>query len=443
MLMLLIAGLIGLLYARTLRYKYLIDDWVKREGYYTVGIANPPWEFFTQRPSAWYRIFMIGMHIVNTWVIYMLWGFYPALIFGVHPMCIWGTAWVTGNYYATATFFTLVSFFILQSCPSFWTAVVAGTIFNAGINSTICPVSFPFLFVFYPWLATFFIPVAWLFSSRRFKKAIEVRNGLYDNKIEFGFSRLFLMTKIVARYTYQAIVPNKLYMFCEYGHDCKNTKDTYDRLCRADSEFYAGVGLLSSVMVLGYLINPFCIAWFFVCIGLHSQWNLVGQFYAQRYLYLALVGMVVIIGNVIFIYPIVGVAYVTWLVIRTNESIPAFRDINALWRNDIRMQPKYSEAYNNYAVQLFNMQGYIDEIEHILCEAERLDNYSWKTQLNMSKLLILKGEYADALRSCKKGIELCADKEVLKIFTKRKEELEEVLEKKMEYHPNWGIEVCK
>ena len=98
----LIIGLIFALYLKTFNYFYIIDDNVKRDGYmYEVPLTQPPQDLYYKRPSKWYRLFMIGMHCVNTWVIYMLWGWCPALLFAVHPMSVWGVAWVTGNYYAT------------------------------------------------------------------------------------------------------------------------------------------------------------------------------------------------------------------------------------------------------------------------------------------------------------------------------------------------------
>ena len=86
----LIIALVVVLYARTLKYLYVIDDSVKRNGYmYEVPQEGPPPEFWATKPSKFYRLFMIGMHCVNVSVIYLLWGWAPALLFAVHPIGVW------------------------------------------------------------------------------------------------------------------------------------------------------------------------------------------------------------------------------------------------------------------------------------------------------------------------------------------------------------------
>lgn len=137
-----IIALVFLLYFRTLSYNYVIDDNVKREGYmYDVPLSPPPHEFFSTRPSKLYRLFMIAMHCVNVAIIYMLWGWGPALVFAVHPQAVWGVAWVTGNYYATAAYFSLVAYFILHQFPGAIGALVAMPFYVAALNSTVCPIN--------------------------------------------------------------------------------------------------------------------------------------------------------------------------------------------------------------------------------------------------------------------------------------------------------------
>lgn len=423
--------LVVILYARTIRYNHLIDDFVLIEGYYTVGVIQPPWEFFDTKPSLKCRLWMITLHCINTTIIYLLWGAPPALVFAIHPMAVWGTAWKTGSYYATATFFTLVSYYVIHTFPNIYGMLIAMPLFNAAINCTVCPVSFPLLSILNPWLTCLFIPLAMLFNSKRFKKGMAVRNNFYYNKTNYELKRLVLMVKVVARYTFEAILPLKTAMFIDFARETRDDNESYDRWHKIDKLFWLSLALVVSVFALGLMVNVFAICWFFVCIGLHSQWNMTGQSYAQRYLYLPLVGMAVVIaGALTRLHPYALPMYAMFLLIRTNESIPAFKNMVEFLKNDIRLYPDYFYTYNNLAIHLMSTEGYTDEIEHILLEAERRNPNSWETQLNLSKFFMHTGYIQQALNHVNKGMKMkILDREVPKIFEERKAVLEEILEK--------------
>ena len=209
----LIILLIWVLYLRTFNYRYIVDDWVKRDGYmYDVPLVQPPASLYRTHPAELYRCFMIGMHCFNTWFIYSLWGWAPALLFAVHPMAVWGVAWVTGNYYATTTFFCLEAYYILVHFPNVWGVLVAMPIFAAALNSTICGISFPFLFLLTGniWGCFLFIPLIIFLKGKRFTTGMKIRDGFKVNKplkTPFTYKRLFLMTKVMGKYIMDCIWP--------------------------------------------------------------------------------------------------------------------------------------------------------------------------------------------------------------------------------------------
>lgn len=176
----LICALVVLLYARTVNYNYVIDDNVKRDGYmYEVPLEGPQPDYFKKRPPKLYRIFMIGMHCVNVSVIYLLWGWAPALLFAVHPIGVWGTAWVTGNYYATTAYFCLIGYYLLTVFPNVYGALGAMALYAAALNSTVCCISFPFIFLFpfmgTPWGLTLLFPLVTYLNGKRFRTGIKTR----------------------------------------------------------------------------------------------------------------------------------------------------------------------------------------------------------------------------------------------------------------------------
>lgn len=413
-----IIALVFILYLRTLSYNYIIDDNVKRDGYlYEVPETPPPHTFYFTRPSKLYRLFMIAMHCVNVSVVYMLWGWGPALIFAVHPMSVWGTAWVTGNYYATAAYFTLISYFIVHQFPNVLGSLVALPIFAAALNSTICPLTFPFFasIALWPWGLAFFIPLAFFLKGKRFQTGIKIRLDMHKNKYLVDtrptFKRLFLMVKVVARYTYNAIVPDRLGFFNTVGWGVRDSQKVYDNLHSPNIGFWSSLAVVVSVFTLGMMVHPIGTLWFFSFIALHSQWNMTGQFYAQRYLYLSVIGLCVVAGVLLEPYPILMTAVVTFLILRTHLFIPAFTSQGHMFRNDIDNYPEHYNVYNNYAQWIMSTGGQLDNIKlnqigYNLFLSEKMSKYEWELQMNLAAFFATIGQWEEALKRTQLAIEI-------------------------------------
>ena len=96
--LLLIIALVVALYAKSIRYKYMPDDIVRREEYlYNVPESLPSHEFIRKTPPLRVRLWLIANHCCNVAFIYVLFGWKAALIFAVHPVCVNTSAWVTGD----------------------------------------------------------------------------------------------------------------------------------------------------------------------------------------------------------------------------------------------------------------------------------------------------------------------------------------------------------
>jgi hypothetical protein len=411
-------AIIFALYIRTIKYNYVIDDNVKRSGYmYEVPLTAPKPDFFYTRPSAWYRVFMIGMHCVNTSVIYLLWGWAPALLFAVHPMAVWGTAWVTGNYYATATYFTLIAYYILHTFPNVWGALVAMPIFAAALNSTVCPITFPFLFLFTgtPWGLSLFIPLVIYLRGRKFTTGIKIRYDINNDKVlregsvKFSYLRRFAcMVRVIGKYTYQALCPDRLYFFDGFGRKLKERPEIWSKYHSFSVGFWVSLVLIITVFMAGMLISPVGILWFFVCISLHSQFNLTGQFYAQRYLYLSIIGICIVLGTALGQYPILLTVLATVLTVRSILFIGTWKNIESLWRNDVEQVPNYGQSLNNLAQCLLNLKEQpawlINEQGALLFRALELEPDAWEIQMNIACWFSRIGSAAMCLEWTEKSI---------------------------------------
>jgi len=449
MALVLILALVVLLYIKTINYNYVIDDNVRREGYmYDVPLVSPSVDFWNTKPSVWYRLFMIGMHCVNTSIIYMLWGWAPALLFAVHPMSVWGVAWVTGNYYATAAYFTLIAYFFIHTFPNIWGVSFAMLMFTSALNSTVCPINFPFLFLFVgqPWGLAMFFPLVMYLRGKKFNAGIKIRYDINNNvvvrnkEVQVSYVRRFaLMTKVVARYTYDCIIPNRLGFFTGFGDRLKERAEIWNNFHSFNRHFWMSLALCLSVFTAGMMINPFGILWYFVFISIHSQFNLTGQFYAQRYCYLAIIGLCIVLGTLLQAYPIVLTVVATALVIRSSCFISMWKNVGRIWLNDLETYSNNPLVYNNLAqhyLQKDNLPPYMmNYAAFLLFKGESLDP-QWEVQMNIGCWFARMNMLDQCLEYTKRAAENLGklenrDNEAM-IYTKLKQQvvdLEEIIEK--------------
>lgn len=440
------------LYLRTLKYHYVIDDSVKRSGYmYEVPLMAPDFKFFFTRPAVAYRLFMITMHCVNVSIIYMIWGWAPALLFAVHPIGAIGTAWVTGNYYATATYFTLIAFYFIHTFDSWWASLIAAPIFLSALYSTVCPITFPFVFLFgsSKWGLVMFVVLAYFFTTKKWKVGIGIRKGITNQKFvstKFHASRLILMTKVVARYIFNALIPIRMGFFDNFGHRLRDRKGVYEKICSPNLNFFSCLSLCLLVLFIGIKVNMLAIFWFFSFAMLHSQWNLTGQFFALRYLYLAMIGLCVVVGTIIQPYPVIVAIVATLLIVKTYSFLPAWKCQENMWKNDIEAYPYSGQVYNNYAQYILSISSdgkdkSIPEIKphhlnlaaYLLFKSDEIEPDSWEINMNIACFFARVGDIKECLKRTDKAISILEPlggiKLPMEMLTKQRAEIIKILEK--------------
>lgn len=445
-----LAGIILLifaLYLRTINYHYVIDDYIPRSGY-----PHPPKEatnpkFFLGAPPVWYRLAMITMHAVNASIIYMIWGWQAALIFAVHPMGIWGTAWVTGNYYATTAYFTLIAFYFMHTFP-IWGMVPAAVFYLCALNSTFDALPFPFIFMFVPphWGTVLLAPMAWFMSGKKFQEGLKSRmvinEGKHISHMDFPLRRISVMVKTMARYIYCTLVPMKVRMFDKWAENTRDYQDVYDQMHQWNKEFWASLALCSTVFVAGLCIHPLGTFWFFVFMGLHSQFNLLGQPFAQRYIYLPLIGMCVVVGTALTPVPWMVFTIAGFLACKTHYAILPWRNQEELLTNEMHMNPERGDSYNTLAQfymsiqKLENYERYmVNYVSYLVRKSTILDPRSWTVRMNLAAYLLMIGMIDQGIEESYKTIEL-----LKKVASKREEPLIAAIEDQIQRFKNIKIE---
>ena len=356
---LIIAG-IFLMYWRCLNYYYLIDDIVRRWGYlYEVPETSPHPSFYSTRPHPWRHLFLIITHSLNVFVVYLLWGWVPAILFAFSPLSVPGTAWITGGYYAVTTFFTLVSYYFITVYHNFIGSLIGTIFFTAALGSTITCIGFPFLFLFSNPLGLFTLwPLAFYLKGRRFTKGYKIRDMGKQDK--FSIKKIPVMTKVVAYYLYKIVFPYRLAFFHKFGESYSNDENIRKQMNSVDKWFWISFSSILLFIGIGWQFSPIGVLWFLCLIGPFCQFKVLGQFVAERYIYLPSIGWYVILGNALAAYPILLWTVVILYAIRTHFYIPAYEKIESLYESGIRNIPDCLANYANLGERYIHVGRLLD-----------------------------------------------------------------------------------
>lgn len=401
-------GLIAVLYARTVNYCKLIDDGVEMSGtLYIVPTTTPAPKFFTEKHPLHKRLWAVGVHMLNTILIFLLLGGHAALLFAVFPISVNNVAWITGSYYSTATFLTLVAYYFLTHTPWFISVPLSMALFGAALNATLVTISFPFVFLFSnPIGLCTLIPLYFFLVGKRFTTGIKIREGFskpasYHPDI-FDLKRVVVCIKVVAYYIFLAVVPVKLVFFHAFGKDMLfHTKKRLE-LEAINPLFFMSVALIGTFLLVGVLIGKlFWALWFLILIGAFSQYKILGQFIAERYMYPAIVGFVAMLSvlpDPLF-WCLLG-AYI----VRTAMFIPTFRCNGTLYETGVEFEPLEHSNYCNLSDWHLLVEPDLSLAGYYAQKASQLDPTDFKPHVNLSSLFMCLKNYPLALVEAKKAL---------------------------------------
>ena len=405
-----IALVVFAMYLQTLTFSYVIDDEVKRADYlYALPALAPHPDFYKTKPSPWYRLFMVSMHAVNAMLVGAIFGWPAGLLFAVHPLCVNGTAWVTGNYYATTAYFTLIALWMLFHNFVFASAVI----FIFAMQSTITAISVPFVFILAGPVGGlwWFVGLAGFFTNPKFREGFRRRNER-KNELKtvnpLTWRRSASIVKVLAFYLRLGLFPQKLGFFRPMGEGyirqwVAEVKE-YESFNR---QFWVDFFTILCFGFLGLQYNIFGTMWFFITIAAFTPYVLLGQYVAERYMYLPLIGLCAVAGSVLVAYPVLLAVCVTTLVYRTLLYIPAWKTIQALYKNDADMLPNSPMALSQYAQSvIFEGEEGLMTAYIYLTRAEKLSQRYFEIFANMGVVWILRKRGNDAIAYIKKAMSL-------------------------------------
>lgn len=375
---LLILALIVLLYFRVKDNFWNIDDNVAQEDYlYKVPIDGPDEKMFDIKAPTIVNLRPIVFHLLNTTVIWHLWGWPAALIYAIHPVNANFVAWKTGCYYGITTFLALSTYLVIHDFPNVFGAILGSVLFYGALESTITAISLPFVFLLTmnPYgFGTFISLMIWL-KGDRWKKGKGVRENLVQSskiKDSLNFKKIPYMTKIVGYYILISLVPYVLAFFRMFGHFYLKDEKVYNDCNSYNHEFWLSLAMIVLLAYLGWQTNWLATCLFFCLIMPFNQWKILGQSLTERYLGIPIVGVSILLASWISPYPILFAIYATMLLYRTHLYIPTLSHIVRTYRNGIEQYPDCSNNYNNLSVYYVHRQQPVEGLK--LCE-NALDVY--------------------------------------------------------------------
>ena len=365
------------------RHYYIIDDNVRRWDYlYVVPETSPPPTFYSSKPHPWRHFFLVLIHCLNVFVINLLFGWQVALLFAFHPLSVNGTAWITGGYYAVTAFLSLTGFFFLTNFPNLFGAIISSLFFTAALGSTITCIGMPlFIWFFNPWGLVWFWPLATYVFGKRFTAGFAIRNaGKKDN---ITWRKPAVMTKVIAYYIKLALFPSKLGFFRSFGFyygkhtDAKKEMDSYNK------DFLVALATVGCFTYIGWQFSPLGTLWFLFNIAPFSQFKLLGQFVAERYLYLPNIGICLILASMLGAYPILFTVLATLYIYRSHLYIPSFQCIENLYKNGIKNFPECISNYCNLGERMLHT-GETLRSYRLLFKALEMDGDSFLAHTNLA-----------------------------------------------------------
>ena len=396
-----IIGIILLLYWRTWKYYKLIDDPVPREGYLVELPRQVPYSFYDERkPILWTATNIITFIGVCSYI-YLVWGWKASLLYAVFPLNICGVAWGrTGNYYMTTSLFVVMTHYFLTHGMAF---VSVATMYLA-LYSTVNSIFYPLLALLIPNGFFLLVPLALFLTNPKLRNYMKLRKEKHKElgiKSGFEVHNLANVPKILAYYIFLSFFPSRLGMFHSWG----KTKEYFTK-----SMFWICLVVCLSFFVLGWVIDPFMILWWFMAMGIfcHIQGH-YGQFVAERYTVVANVAFCVIVAKVLP-YEVILV-YASLLFYRSHVYIPSWRHNINLFSQGVTAFPECTENYNNYGLYLLERGRWQEALSPFLLALKYTTGNKYGLHKNVARCYYSIKHYDKAYAHIIEAIKTCPEKE--------------------------------
>jgi len=398
-----------IVYYRTLFFGYVGDD---------VERSERPQEF-KNRYHRWWIQFIglkhinsmvahaisIGTHTICCIMIYLALGrnnvsFLAALLFSINPVNMQGSIWISGRNYVTSSILAL-GMFLFPYCS--WIFYIGTSHF--AVNAWFAPLAFlgtPY------WYMVGIIPVVWLVTSNNkatLKRKLWETGGLKTTNSEMRAVKLRKIIPFVKTYLYYfvlAVVPFRLGIEHNFIRGFGTNETDNKKGYRLDKFFWAGAVLFITVcgaslycIFNGWHPALWGLFWFTVNIAMWCNFVTYQQQIAERYIFLANIGMMYALANLIIAYPILITAFIVGYLVRLLYVQDMY--LNDYWAVEYTIMESKELHYMwlMRAVKKFMVRDYVGSLFD-LREAYKHKPYDLKVLYNLAVVFFMLGDLVNA-----------------------------------------------
>ena len=393
--------------------------------FYTITFA-----LFGLNPSAFHLLSLL-FHVANSWLIFKLLNcfftnqnlsFLLCLVFLVHPMQVESVSWISAfsnllfSFFFLAAFWTYLKYSQQQKASSL---ILCFGLFVLSCLSKSAAVVFPVALIAFDFFKTGTLKWKLLLQKLPFFAVSilfgiitifgrETAGHLSDLTAAYSsFDRVFLVSHSVLFYPAKFLFPSQLSSFYPYPTFSHGVLPT---LYYLSPVVLIGLGVVTYVKRENHLLL-FGIMWFLITIALVLQFVPFGnQITTDRYLYLPLFGLLVLLGSVLqklknskwlwfSILPLLVFSFLSF------QRTHIWENDEKLWKSVIKTHPSVSQAYNNLGSYVLkqnkNKQAFDYFNQAIQIQANYADAYS-----NRGNLFAQAGRSGEAMKDFNKAIQL-------------------------------------
>lgn len=280
--------------------------------------------------------------------------FLASILFCVNPRNNQGSIWISGRRgYVIPTLLLMVSATIPYLAPL---ALIGST---RMATAFIAPLGF--LGSSHWWLVLF-MPVIWFINIKNFRKQVKGKVSTEANEGDVIFSpkKLIIAVKTFGFYFFMGLVPDKLTFYHSFmqsaagsGNDLMNK-----RAYRLDKVFWFGLFVITAWLISSihkWTGISWGIFWFSISILPYLNIIRVQQEIAERYCYMANVGLMYALACVLVNHPYAIVAFLSIYAVRLYYLIPAYKDDYWIKENCVKEDQNSWFAWHMRAVHRWDV----------------------------------------------------------------------------------------
>jgi len=225
--------------------------------------------------------------------------------------------------------------------------------------------------------------IRFMVDRKRKMEAVEEDNNINGN-------RIVIAIKTYGFYATLLLIPFKLTFYHSFLHSMAGNEILRKKAYKKDKWFYIGCSLLAYMLYSIFHWSPvgWGLLWYSIAIGPYTNLYRCQQEIAERYAYIASVGLLFALANLIVSYPVLVGIYLAMYVTRLWTYAPAFQDDYWLIEYAVCEDPGAWYAWHTRALKRFD-QGCIREALNMWVMAKMISPREFKVLVNIGVILKL------------------------------------------------------